>query len=189
MTQHKYSWMSPKIESRPDPAKGVCGVFCKAPIAKDELIVVWTGWLLSSKDLDPHSPNFTQEVLQIEDDLYLVTPMDDSECFNHSCDPNAGMSGPIALVAMRDIAAGEEISFDYAMCDGSNYDEFECNCGAPGCRGRISGDDWKRQDLWVKYDGYFAPYLARRIARLKKELEKPLKKKEVRQVSAAEALR
>ncbi len=188
MTQHKYSYMSPKIESRPDPSKGACGVFCKAPIAKDELIVIWTGWLQTSKDLDPTKPNFTQEVLQIEDDLYLVTPLDDSECFNHSCEPNAGMSGQIGLVAMRNIAVGEEICFDYAMCDGSAYDEFDCNCGSPHCRVRIAGDDWKRPELWKKYDGYFSPYLQRRIQKLKRALERPMRK-EVRQVSAAEVLR
>lgn len=169
MTERKYSYMSPKIESRPHPTKGVCGVFCTQPIARDELIVLWGGWLLTSDDLDPSMPNFTQEVLQIEDELYLVTPLDDSECFNHSCNPNAGMTGQMGLVAMRDIEPGEEICFDYAMCDGSNYDEFDCVCGAPECRGRITGEDWKRPELWDKYDGYFSPYLQRRIAKLKKE--------------------
>ena len=40
---------------------------------------------------------------------------------------------------MRDIHAGEELNFDYAMCDGSNYDEFECYCGSENCRGQGQG--------------------------------------------------
>lgn len=66
-----------------------------------------------------------------------------------------------------DIAPGEEICLDYAMCDGSAYDEFECGCGSPNCRGYVSGDDWKRPELWERYKGYFSPYLQRRIDRLK----------------------
>jgi hypothetical protein len=65
---------------------------------------------------------------------------------------------------MRDIQPGEELTFDYAMSDGSPYDEFECFCGSPNCRRKITGDDWKIPELWKKYKGYFSPYLARRIA-------------------------
>ena len=71
---------------------------------------------------------------------------------------------------MRDIAVGEEVCLDYAMCDGSDYDEFDCSCGSPNCRGRISRSDWERPELWERYNGYFSPYLQRRIARLKKEV-------------------
>jgi hypothetical protein len=174
MTEQHYSYLSPKVESRPHPTKGKCGVFCREPIAKDELVVLWGGWLQSFSELDPSRPNFTQEVLQVEDDLYIVTPVDDSDCFNHCCDPNVGMSGQIGLVAMRDIAVGEEVCLDYAMCDGSSYDEFDCSCGSPHCRRHITGDDWKRPELWEKYDGYFSPYLQRRIARLKREVRQEL---------------
>jgi hypothetical protein len=77
------------------------------------------------------------------------------------------LSGQLALVAMRAIQPGEEVSFDYAMCDGSVYDEFLCECGAPNCRGRVAGDDWRNPALWDKYAGYFAPYLQRRIDALR----------------------
>jgi len=82
---------------------------------------------------------------------------------NHSCDPNCGMSGQIALVALRPLEPGEEICFDYAMSDGTPYDQFPCGCGAATCRGRVSGDDWQRPELWERYRGYFSPYLQRRI--------------------------
>ena len=70
---------------------------------------------------------------------------------------------------MRDIRPGEEICLDYAMCDGSNYDEFDCSCGSPDCRHRVTGEDWKRPELWKRYEGYFSPYLQRRITALKRE--------------------
>ena len=181
MTGQYYSYLSPKLESRPHPVKGNCGVFCREPIAKDEIVVLWGGRILSAEEIDPEMPNFIQQVLQIEDDFYLMTPsMEPADCFNHCCEPNVGLSGQIGLIAMRDIEVGEEVCLDYAMCDGSSYDEFQCTCGAPGCRGLVTGEDWKRPELWERYDGYFSPYLQRRIARLKKEVHQERKTATVR---------
>lgn len=57
---------------------------------------------------------------------------------NHSCDPNTRYSG-LDVVAIRDIAAGEELTLDYGtLCD-ENMAPFDCQCGAPNCRGRIVG--------------------------------------------------
>ena len=169
MTGRYYSYLTPKAEHRPQPGKGDYGVVATEPIAKGELLVLWGGRIVGVDELDPDMPDFTQRVLQIEETLYLEAPapIEPSDYFNHSCDPNAGMSGQIGLVAMRDIAPGEEICFDYAMCDGSNYDEFACGCGASVCRGYISGNDWSKPELWEKYAGYFSPYLQRRIELLR----------------------
>jgi hypothetical protein len=171
MTGQYFSYLSPKVESRPHPTKGVCGVFCRELIRKDEIVALWGGKVLSAEEIDREMPNFTQQVLQIEDGFYLLSPsMEPSDCFNHCCDPNVGLTGQIGLIAMRDIEPGEEVCLDYAMCDGSDYDEFPCSCGSPKCRGHITGEDWKRPELWERYDGYFSPYLQRRIAQLKKEV-------------------
>ena len=64
---------------------------------------------------------------------------------------------------MRDIAPGEELCFDYAMTDSSDYDEFQCACGASSCRGVVRGDDWKRPELQDRYRGYFSTYLKKRM--------------------------
>jgi hypothetical protein len=62
------------------------------------------------------------------------------------------------------VVIGEELTFDYAMSDGSDYDEFECHCGAGICRGTVTGQDWQLTELQHRYAGLFSPYLARRIA-------------------------
>ncbi len=171
MAAQYYSYLSPKVENRPHAEKGTCGVFCREPIAKDEVVALWGGRVLSGAELDRDMPNFTQQILQIEDDFFLLCPaMEPADCFNHCCEPNVGMTGQIGLIAMRDIEVDEEVCLDYAMCDGSDYDEFMCTCGSPNCRGRITGEDWKRPELWERYEGYFSPYLQRRIAQLKREV-------------------
>ncbi len=61
---------------------------------------------------------------------------------NHSCDPNAGYDGTDAIVALRPIAAGEEIRMDYGTFSFSFDHEFTCRCGAAACRGKVTSNDW-----------------------------------------------
>jgi SET domain-containing protein len=171
MSDHYYSHVSPKLASDQIDAKGGCGLFAVEPLKKGELILLWGGRVVRADEIDPKMPNLTQRVLQIDEGLYFLTPeqLEPADCMNHSCNPNAGFSGQIGLVAMRDIEAGEEVCIDYAMCDSEPYDEFECGCGAENCRGFISGDDWKIPALQARYDGYFSAYLQRRINVMKEE--------------------
>jgi uncharacterized protein len=165
VTEKFYSHLSEKLEAGPFHHKGGCGIIARQPISKGELLVMWGGQIVTSAELDLSMPDFSQRVLQVDEDLFLYNPFqgDPADCFNHSCDPNAGLNGQVSLIALRDIAVGEEITFDYAMCDGSPYDEFDCQCGLPHCRGRITGEDWKRPELQERYAGYFSPYLQRRM--------------------------
>lgn len=164
------SVLSPKLEVRACLEKGGWGVFAKEKIKKDDLLCVWGGIAMSGEEARSQSTYRLTHGLQVEEDVYLIPIMDaeDADYFNHSCNPNAGLNGQITLVAMRDIEAGEEVCFDYAMSDSSDYDEFECHCGAPNCRKRITGNDWKLPELHERYKGYFIPYLQRRIAALTK---------------------
>lgn len=161
-----HSYLNPKCEAR---KKGhLCSVYTREFIARGELVSLWGGSVIYKDALDLNMPRFTERVIQIDEDLYLLTAeeKEPNDCFNHSCEPNLGFSGQIGLVAMRDIEAGEECCFDYAMSDGEPYDEFDCLCGNSGCRKKVTGNDWKIPQLWVKYKNYFSPYLARRIENL-----------------------
>ncbi|MDR1817074.1 MAG: SET domain-containing protein-lysine N-methyltransferase [Puniceicoccales bacterium] len=58
---------------------------------------------------------------------------------NHSCDENCEVvlrRGHLWLVARRDIAAGEELTFDYGFSP-AGFFEHPCRCGAAGCTGYI----------------------------------------------------
>ena len=168
MLEQPTSYLSPKLISKAEPDKGGHGVIARTFIHAGELLVVWGGEVVSETQLVHFTQAQQRRSIQIEDNLYLIPGrIGPADYVNHSCEPNAGLSGQISLVAMRNIEPGEEVCFDYAMSDGSPYDEFECNCNAPTCRGYITGNDWRNPDLWPKYEGYFSPYLQRRINRLK----------------------
>lgn len=160
---HYPSYLSPKCEVRP-VFDDQLGVFALEPIAPDELVAVWGGLMYTADELHGLPPEVARVGIQVEEGLYLVSiPPSPADRINHSCDPNAGIIGQIVLVAMRPIAAGEQVCFDYAMSDGSPYDEFDCACGASTCRGHVTGEDWRLPSLQQRYRGYFSLYLQRRI--------------------------
>ena len=160
------NWLSPKLVRRENPDKAGYGIYAAEPVAAGEVLVVWGGRVASEAVLAAMSEPERWHTLQVEAGLFLIPagPVDDAELINHSCAPNAGLSGQITLVALRDIEVGEEVCYDYAMTDASPLTmNFACACGEPGCRGRITAEDWRRPDLQRRYRGYFSPYLQRRI--------------------------
>ncbi|WP_263384253.1 SET domain-containing protein [Granulicella arctica] len=61
---------------------------------------------------------------------------------NHSCAPNCETEDDndhIYVLALRDIAAGEELTYEYNLYD-SDDEEGSCHCGAPNCRGTMFSD-------------------------------------------------
>lgn len=166
------SYLHPDVEPRTAP-DGARRAVAARGIPSGSVIAAFGGRCITRDELDrlavdDRGVDQQRRSIQIDDDLYMAGAIEpeDADFVTHSCEPNCGMRGSVMVVAMRDIAAGETVSFDYAMCDGSDYDEFECRCGAPGCRGIVTGQDWMRPELQLRYRGFFSPYLARRIADL-----------------------
>ncbi len=123
----------PKLEVHLTERKGR-GVFAREPIAAGRRVLIFQGRLLNTSDL-------TDDLLamQVDTDLWLCSDgslLDD--CVNHSCDPNTGfLDGDAVLYALRDIAAGEEIVWDYSTSIGWLGWTLECLCGSINCRGTV----------------------------------------------------
>jgi hypothetical protein len=171
VSQSTTAYLTEKCEVRNRDVAGGKAVFARERIEAGELIAVWSGRLVSADELDDLPEDIRRHTAQVEESLYLasLTPDEPPDYINHSCEPNAGLDGQIAIVAMQLIRPGDEVTIDYAMCDGSPYDEFDCACGSVQCRGRVTGNDWRDPLLWKRYAGHFSPYLLRRIAALQAE--------------------
>ena len=166
------SYLSPKVFAQPHPDKGGWGIFAREVLQSGEVLIVWGGAIYTGVELKNLPEERRIHSVQVEEDLYLLggPELEPGDLINHCCEPNAGLSGQITIVALREICAGEEVCFDYAMTDGSPYDEFECACGSAMCRGKVTGDDWRQPVLWERYAGYFSPYLQRRIDNLRVQM-------------------
>lgn len=135
------------------------GVFAVRAYAAGERLIAITG--APARERGEHT-------IQIAPDRHL-DPDPPVRFANHCCDPNAGIrvdgDGRPALHARRPIAAGEEITWDYAMAEADftvrgTPSGFRCRCGASSCRGRVA-NGW--QGLPVErrrqYEGWTMPHL------------------------------
>jgi uncharacterized protein len=166
------SYRSLKTEVRESPIHGR-GLFAKEKIDKGEVVLVKGGHILNRETLKSEvTPSLGSVEIQIGDDFFIA-PVNQEErelsmlYSNHSCDANLGMRGEITFVAMRDIAADEELTHDWCTTDDDDY-EVKCNCRSNDCRGVVTGKDWQKPALQKKYAGYFSAYLAEKIARMNK---------------------
>ena len=91
-------------------------------------------WLAEEKAL------FRHYAVPLSSEVYVLWDQNPSEWApqNHSCNANTGYDG-LNLVALRPIAAGEELTLDYGMLLDENAETFDCQCGAPNCRSVVSG--------------------------------------------------
>jgi SET domain-containing protein len=76
----------------------------------------------------------------------------DARFINHSCNPNCDaeiIAGHIWIFAIKPIAKGEELAYDYQFEHEPEYTErdlaaYPCRCGAANCRGTIVKLDRRR---------------------------------------------
>ena len=170
MSQGTTAYLTDKCEVQNRDVTGGKAVYARDVIEPGELVAVWSGRFIPAEALDDLPEEIRRHTVQVEERLYLasVSANEPPDFINHSCEPNAGLDGQIAIVARHRIHPGDEVTIDYAMCDGTPYDEFDCACGTSLCRGRVTGEDWRNPELWERYAGHFSPYLERRIKALKR---------------------
>ena len=165
------SYISPKAaKGRPSGIEGR-GLVAVAPIGAGEIVAIKGGHIVDTATLRALPAELQEAEIQIADGFHLAAlSADEYEAvmlfLNHSCEPNVGFAGNVVLVAMRDLAAGEELTTDYALFD--DYDgSMACRCGTASCRGTIGGRDWQRPELQRRYGPYFSSYLLSRIQPLR----------------------
>jgi hypothetical protein len=160
------TYRSPKTEVRASSIHGK-GLFAKHVIANREIVAVKGGHVLTRAQWAGLEPGLGSAEIQIAEDLFIAPARSDHRdgsmlYTNHSCDPNLAIQGQIVLVAMRDIAPGEELTIDWATTDDGDY-EMECRCGSPRCRRTVTGKDWTKRELQERYRGWFCWFLQRKI--------------------------
>jgi hypothetical protein len=159
------SWLHPAAEVRPAGRKGL-GIFTTEAIAAGTTVCGFGGNVVEREEFDLLDDDLRTHSIQIDERLYLVSvpPFAPADYINHACEPNCGLIGTCLVVTRRDVEAGEELCFDYAMSDTNDYDEFVCACDMPSCRRLVTGGDWKLPELQERYRGYFSAYIERKIS-------------------------
>ncbi len=139
------------------PGKGL-GVFAKTVIKQGEKLANFDGSFHEAESASQLPNKFIADhVVQCAPHLYREST-GIAELLNHSCEPNCGIQNLFTIVTMRDIQAGEELTWDYDMTENSDW-QMQCLCGTPSCRktiGRFARlPDHKRQE----YGSYISAWL------------------------------
>ncbi|MGJ7613082.1 MULTISPECIES: SET domain-containing protein [unclassified Variovorax] len=128
------------------------GVFAVQDLAEGETLIEYKGEVINWKEAlrrhphDPAQPNHTF-YFHIDDGRVIDGNVkgNDARWINHSCEPNCEadeVEGRVHIKALRNIAAGEELNYDYGLVIDEPYtpkllSEFPCWCGTEACRGTL----------------------------------------------------
>ena len=115
------------------------GCFALEDIPKGTVVLEYTGERITKEEGDVRYEGrpFTY-LFGIGDGAVVIDGHGMAMFVNHSCDPNCEtdeIDGRIIIQTLRDLKAGEEITYDYWLYDGE--DEAPCCCGSKNCRGSM----------------------------------------------------
>jgi SET domain-containing protein len=109
------------------------------------------------------------------------TPKNTARFINHSCEPNCHteqFDNTIWIVAINDIVAGEELTYNYEYAIDDEPPE-PCHCGAKNCCGYILGPQyWERVKRFCRkfcsegHEGAVAPVYADEFIPIKPSVAK-----------------
>jgi D-alanine-D-alanine ligase len=91
-------------------------------------------WNIKEKDI------FAKYAYPISNEVFLLWN-DDPQTWapqNHSCNANTAYLG-LNVVATKNINKGDELTLDYSSFLDEKMEPFNCKCGAPNCKGLITG--------------------------------------------------
>ncbi|MGI4777743.1 MAG: SET domain-containing protein [Janthinobacterium lividum] len=140
-----------RIQTRRSGVHGK-GVFAVQDIAAGDTVIEYLGEIISWKEAlrrHPHDPAQPNHTFYFHIDAKNVIDGkvhgNAAKWINHACAPNCEadeVDGRIFIKALRDIAAGEELNYDYGLVIDLPYTpellaEFPCWCGSENCRGTL----------------------------------------------------
>ena len=149
------------------------GAFAIRPIAKGERLIEYVGERIPHPVADARYDD--ESMAEHHTFLFSVTSRtvidathggNESRFINHSCDPNCEAvieRSRVFIDAIRDIAVGEELFYDYGYErsgdeDAADEERYRCRCGTAKCRGSI-------METKASYEARMAEAAAKRAAR------------------------
>jgi hypothetical protein len=142
MGTHSYNQDMKAYEVVESSLKG-SGVIALIPFAEHAPIMPFSGKLYRWVELKKLIPIIGDHYVQVGRDLYMGPDGNADDYVNHSCNPNSYLRcdgfGKAELFALKPIAAGEEITWDYSTTTNEADYALHCKCGSSLCRQIIGG--------------------------------------------------
>jgi uncharacterized protein len=117
------------------------GCYTTTRIAKGRRVAEYTGPRITKNEADTlYEESPVTYLFGLGDGSVVIDGHCSAMFINHSCDPNcesAEEDDRVWISAIKNIAAGAEITYDYCLYDGGDDEVALCNCGTRGCRGTM----------------------------------------------------
>jgi uncharacterized protein len=117
------------------------GCYTTTRIRKGARVAEYTGPRITKDEADElYKDSLLTYLFGLGDGRIVIDGHCAAMFINHSCDANCETSevdGRVWVTAIKNIAAGAEITYDYCLYDGDDHDDATCNCGAKTCRGTM----------------------------------------------------
>ena len=139
-------------------------VFAARGFAAGERLVRFSGRRVAAARVGRRLEGTGDRFVQVAADEYMGPSGRIDDLVNHSCSPNAGLrfdDDGVFLVAIRPVARGEEVCWDYATTLSDPDWRLPCDCRSIACRGTIAAFATlpaERQAFYLER-GVVAPYL------------------------------
>lgn len=121
------------------------GVYTTTPIRTGTRVLEYTGPRLTREESEGmYADSEVTYLFTMDDQKTIIDGFGMAAFVNHSCDPNCEtdqIGGLIWIIALRDIAANEELTYDYCLWDAEPGEEAPCYCGAKNCRGTMYSEE------------------------------------------------
>jgi SET domain-containing protein len=130
---------------KPSPIHGVGGFACMN-IPAGTRILEYKGEKISKKESLTRCEGNNEYIFALDEeyDLDGNVSWNPARFLNHSCAPNCEAvldEGQIWIVGIRNITAGEELTFNYGY-ELEDWREHTCCCGAIGCVGYVVAEEY-----------------------------------------------
>ena len=130
------------------------GCYTTIDIRKGTFVVEYTGPRISPEKADEiYEGRPTTYLFGLRNGKEIIDGHGTAMFINHSCDPNCEtdeIDGRVWVIALRNIRAGEELTYDYMLYDGSEDDPEPCHCGSKNCRGTMYSEEEIRRQKRLK---------------------------------------
>jgi hypothetical protein len=90
--------------------------------------------------------------VQLRDGVHIELDPPELALIDHSCDPNIAFDvDQMQVIALREVAAGEALSFFYPSIEWDMATPFSCCCGSDRCIGVVRGAAWMDRARLLEY--------------------------------------
>jgi SET domain-containing protein len=131
------------------------GLFTSTDISKGDFIAYIHGPIHVIRKYTPELSKNTVNWIGVGKFSWINTDKSQFRFINHSCDPNVAQVTKRKMVAIKDISAGEELSFDYSLTESEEgWMIKNCSCKSENCRGKIEAITTLPKSVYRKKEKY-----------------------------------